>query len=128
MIYCSHFHSSIAIIARLEGVKIIFLTGYDEPLMHTMYVDKPLTGIKAVQTLSRLNRAHPQKYDTFILDFYKVKQILRFLGIKIQYTINLSICLFYLSSSRSNTYTGKTLLPYFFSKVAQTATINFGTH
>jgi hypothetical protein len=84
--------------------------------MHTMYVDKPLTGIKAVQTLSRLNRAHPQKYDTFILDFYKVKQILRFLGIMIQYPINLSICLFYLSSSRSNTYTGKTLLPYFFQK------------
>src|SRR5438270_12427814 len=34
-----------------------------------MYVDKPLSGIKAVQTLSRLNRAHPQKYDTFVLDF-----------------------------------------------------------
>lgn len=47
-----------------------FLTGYDEPLLHTMYVDKPLSGIKAVQTLSRLNRAHPQKYDTFVLDFY----------------------------------------------------------
>lgn len=46
-----------------------FQTGYDEPLLHTMYVDKTLTGIKAVQTLSRLNRAHPQKYDTFILDF-----------------------------------------------------------
>jgi type I restriction enzyme R subunit len=36
-----------------------FQTGYDEPLLHTMYVDKPLSGIKAVQTLSRLNRAHP---------------------------------------------------------------------
>ena len=47
-----------------------FLTGYDEPLLHTMYVDKPLAGIKAVQTLSRLNRAHPKKHDTFILDFY----------------------------------------------------------
>jgi type I restriction enzyme R subunit len=46
-----------------------FQTGYDEPLLHTMYVDKPLSGIKAVQTLSRLNRAHPKKYDTFILDF-----------------------------------------------------------
>lgn len=46
-----------------------FQTGYDEPLLHTMYVDKPLSGIKAVQTLSRLNRAHPQKRDTFILDF-----------------------------------------------------------
>lgn len=46
-----------------------FQTGYDEPLLHTMYVDKTLSGIKAVQTLSRLNRAHPQKHDTFILDF-----------------------------------------------------------
>ncbi|MGI1806117.1 type I restriction endonuclease subunit R [Exiguobacterium sp. TDN 0502] len=46
-----------------------FQTGYDEPLLHTMYVDKVLTDIKAVQTLSRLNRAHPQKHDTFILDF-----------------------------------------------------------
>jgi type I restriction enzyme R subunit len=46
-----------------------FQTGYDEPLLHTMYVDKTLSGIKAVQTLSRLNRAHPQKYDTFVLDF-----------------------------------------------------------
>ncbi|MGD0992141.1 MAG: type I restriction endonuclease subunit R [Gemmatimonadales bacterium] len=46
-----------------------FQTGYDEPLLHTMYVDKVLSGIKAVQTLSRLNRSHPQKYDTFVLDF-----------------------------------------------------------
>jgi type I restriction enzyme R subunit len=46
-----------------------FQTGYDEPLMHTMYVDKILSGIKAVQTLSRLNRSHPQKYDCFVLDF-----------------------------------------------------------
>ena len=46
-----------------------FQTGYDEPLLHTMYVDKTLSGIKAVQTLSRLNRAHPAKYDTFVLDF-----------------------------------------------------------
>lgn len=46
-----------------------FQTGYDEPLMHTMYVDKPLSGIKAVQTLSRLNRAHPKKHDAFVLDF-----------------------------------------------------------
>jgi len=46
-----------------------FQTGYDEPLLHTMYVDKVLSGIKAVQTLTRLNRAHPQKYDTFVLDF-----------------------------------------------------------
>ncbi len=46
-----------------------FQTGYDEPLLHTMYVDKPLAGIKAVQTLSRLNRAHPDKHDVFVLDF-----------------------------------------------------------
>jgi len=46
-----------------------FQTGYDEPLLHTMYVDKHLSGIKAVQTLSRLNRSHPKKHDTFVLDF-----------------------------------------------------------
>ena len=46
-----------------------FQTGYDEPLLHTMYVDKVMSGIKAVQTLSRLNRAHPQKHDVFVLDF-----------------------------------------------------------
>jgi type I restriction enzyme R subunit len=46
-----------------------FQTGYDEPLLHTMYVDKPLSGVKAVQTLSRLNRAHPKKHDVFVLDF-----------------------------------------------------------
>ena len=46
-----------------------YQTGFDEPLLHTMYVDKPLAGVKAVQTLSRLNRAHPQKHDTFVLDF-----------------------------------------------------------
>jgi type I restriction enzyme R subunit len=46
-----------------------FQTGFDEPLLHTMYVDKTLSGVKAVQTLSRLNRAHPKKYDTFVLDF-----------------------------------------------------------
>ena len=46
-----------------------FQTGYDEPLLHTMYVDKMLSGIKAVQTLSRLNRAHPRKHDVFVLDF-----------------------------------------------------------
>jgi len=46
-----------------------FVTGFDEPLLHTMYVDKKLAGVQAVQTLSRLNRAHPQKHDTFVLDF-----------------------------------------------------------
>lgn len=46
-----------------------YQTGFDEPLLHTMYVDKPLSGIKAVQTLSRLNRTCPGKEDTFVLDF-----------------------------------------------------------
>ncbi len=46
-----------------------FQTGFDQPLLHTMYVDKVLTGLNAVQTLSRLNRIHPNKADTFILDF-----------------------------------------------------------
>lgn len=46
-----------------------FQTGYDQPLLHTMYVDKQLSGVKAVQTLSRLNRCHPKKQDTFVLDF-----------------------------------------------------------
>ncbi len=46
-----------------------FQTGYDEPLLHTMYVDKVLAGVKAVQTLSRLNRSYPDKHDVFVLDF-----------------------------------------------------------
>ena len=46
-----------------------FQTGYDEPLLHTMYVDKPLSGVKAVQTLSCLNRSHPKKHSAFVLDF-----------------------------------------------------------
>jgi type I restriction enzyme, R subunit len=48
-----------------------YQTGFDQPLLHTMYVDKKLDGVQAVQTLSRLNRAHkPYKKDTFVLDFY----------------------------------------------------------
>lgn len=46
-----------------------FQTGFDQPLLHTMYVDKVLIGLAAVQTLSRLNRIHPLKNDTFVLDF-----------------------------------------------------------
>ena len=46
-----------------------FQTGYDEPLLHTMYVDKTLSNVKAVQTLSRLNRSHPAKHDALVLDF-----------------------------------------------------------
>lgn len=47
-----------------------YQTGFDQPLLHTMYVDKRLAGIQAVQTLSRLNRTHAGKDDTFVLDFY----------------------------------------------------------
>ena len=46
-----------------------YQTGFDQPLLHTMYVDKKLASVKAVQTLSRLNRIHPGKSDTFVLDF-----------------------------------------------------------
>jgi type I restriction enzyme R subunit len=57
---------------RLLVVANKFLTGFDEPLLHTMYVDKRLQGVLAVQTLSRLNRCNEkmQKQDTFVLDFY----------------------------------------------------------
>ena len=54
---------------RILVVANKFQTGYDQPLLHTMYVDKQLSDVKAVQTLSRLNRCHPKKKDTFILDF-----------------------------------------------------------
>ena len=46
-----------------------FQTGFDQPLLHTMYVDKKLGGVHAVQTLSRLNRTTAGKKDTFVLDF-----------------------------------------------------------
>lgn len=46
-----------------------YQTGFDQPLLHTMYVDKKLDGVHAVQTLSRLNRTHPGKEETFVLDF-----------------------------------------------------------
>ena len=54
---------------RILVVADKFQTGYDQPLLHTMYVDKILTDVKAVQTLSRLNRCHPKKRDTFVFDF-----------------------------------------------------------
>ena len=54
-----------------------FQTGYDEPLLHTMYVDKHLSGIRAVQTLSRLNRFHPKKSDTFVLDFMNTTKVIQ---------------------------------------------------
>jgi|CZKU01.1.fsa_nt_gi type I restriction enzyme R subunit len=46
-----------------------YQTGFDQPLLHTMYVDKRLSNVQAVQTLSRLNRMAPGKEDTFVLDF-----------------------------------------------------------
>lgn len=54
---------------RLLLVANKYQTGFDQPLLHTMYVDKRLSGVLAVQTLSRLNRTHPGKDDTFVLDF-----------------------------------------------------------
>lgn len=58
-----HDHFNILIVAEK------FQTGFDEPLLHTMIVDKKLRGVKTVQTLSRLNRTCPGKNDTFVLDF-----------------------------------------------------------
>ena len=54
-----------------------FQTGYDQPLLHTLYVDKMLSDVKAVQTLSRLNRCHPKKQDTFVLDFANDPELIR---------------------------------------------------
>lgn len=54
-----------------------YQTGFDEPLLHTMFVDKPLYGVKAVQTLSRLNRTYPGKTDTFVLDFVNTADEIR---------------------------------------------------
>jgi len=54
-----------------------YQTGFDQPLLHTMYVDKRLDGIQAVQTLSRLNRSHPLKEETFVLDFVNEPEIIQ---------------------------------------------------
>jgi type I restriction enzyme, R subunit len=54
-----------------------YQTGFDQPFLHTMYVDKRLGGIQAVQTLSRLNRIHPLKEDTFVLDFVNDREEIR---------------------------------------------------
>jgi len=54
-----------------------YQTGFDQPLLHTMYVDKRLAGIQAVQTLSRINRIHPLKEDTFVLDFVNDREEIR---------------------------------------------------
>ena len=61
----SKFHDDFNVLIVAEK----YQTGFDEPLLHTMFIDKKLSGIKAVQTLSRLNRTCPGKTDTFILDF-----------------------------------------------------------
>lgn len=61
---------------RILIVADMFQTGFDEPLLHTMYVDKPLYDIGAVQTLSRLNRACPGKEDTFVLDFANKPEVI----------------------------------------------------
>ena len=54
-----------------------YQTGFNQPLLHTMFVDKRLAGIQAVQTLSRLNRVHPLKEDTFVLDFVNDREEIR---------------------------------------------------
>jgi type I restriction enzyme R subunit len=54
-----------------------YQTGFDQPLLHTMYVDKRLDNVKAVQTLSRLNRIFPGKSDTFVLDFVNDTETIR---------------------------------------------------
>lgn len=64
------FHDNFNVLIVAEK----YQTGFDEPLLHTMIVDKKLKGVKAVQTLSRLNRTHPEKHDTFILDFVNTKE------------------------------------------------------
>ncbi len=61
----AEFHDSFNVLIVAEK----YQTGFDEPLLHTMVVDKKLKGVKAVQTLSRLNRTCPGKTDTFVLDF-----------------------------------------------------------
>ena len=61
----AEFHDNFNILVVAEK----YQTGFDEPLLHTMVVDKKLKGVKAVQTLSRLNRICPGKTDTFVLDF-----------------------------------------------------------
>lgn len=61
----AEFHENFNVLIVAEK----YQTGFDEPLLHTMVVDKKLKGVKAVQTLSRLNRTCPGKTDTFVLDF-----------------------------------------------------------
>ena len=66
----AEFHENFHILVVAEK----YQTGFDEPLLHTMIVDKKLRGVKAVQTLSRLNRTYPGKIDTFVLDFINTRE------------------------------------------------------
>ena len=69
----AEFHENFHVLIVAEK----YQTGFDEPLLHTMIVDKRLRGVKAVQTLSRLNRTCPGKTDTFVLDFINTKEDIR---------------------------------------------------
>ena len=69
----AEFHSNFNVLIVAEK----YQTGFDEPLLHTMIVDKKLRGVKCVQTLSRLNRICPNKNDTFILDFVNTAEDIR---------------------------------------------------
>lgn len=71
----------LPLVFEREEYKILIVadkyqTGFDQPLLHTMYVDKILSGVKAVQTLSRLNRTHQGKEDTFVLDFANKREVI----------------------------------------------------
>lgn len=66
----TEFHDNFNILVFAEK----YQTGFDEPLLHTMIVDKKLKKVKSVQTLLRLNRTYPGKVDTFILDFANTKE------------------------------------------------------
>ena len=66
----AEFHDNFNVLVVAEK----YQTGFDEPLLHTMIVDKKLKGVKAVQTLSRLNRTCTGKVDTFILDFANTQE------------------------------------------------------
>lgn len=69
----SKFHEDFNVLVVAEK----YQTGFDEPLLHTMFVDNKLSGVKAVQTLSRLNRTCKGKNDTFILDFVNTADEIR---------------------------------------------------
>lgn len=69
----AEFHDNFNVLIVAEK----YQTGFDEPLLHTMVVDKKLKGVKAVQTLSRLNRTCPGKNDTFVLDFANSEEDIR---------------------------------------------------